>query len=207
MNKGQLRDNMPLNILVLAEVEDESSEWMQTYFTIKRYEEDGNYNVRYKIAHIIDTDDPDDIYERLVQLSAWISSKFDLIVGYGYGGPITIALQKFCAVPYMTINPIFNNVALKNRTYKMWKNFQILLTDYLDWQIDLTLDDTNGYESNCLLISKYGREDIRPTMKHYSRIPVKEVISVMKRKREQLIYDTVMDMIYKIRIKKTVFFE
>ncbi len=62
MNKGQLRDNMPLNVLVLAEVADEMDEWTKTYFTLKRYEEDGNYNVKYAIAHIIDTDDPDDIY-------------------------------------------------------------------------------------------------------------------------------------------------
>ena len=201
MNKGQLRDNMPLNILVLAEVVDKNDEWTKTYFTIKRYEEDGNYNVRYATAHIIDTDDPDDIYGRLVKLSTRISSKFDLIVGYGYGGAITIALQKFCAVPYITINPIFNNFALKSQTYK--KNFQILLSDYLDWQDDL--DEST--ESNCLLISKYGREDVRPTIAHYSKNPVKEVISVMQRKREQLIYDTVMDMLYKIRIKKTNFFE
>ena len=201
MNKGQLRDNMPLNVLVLAEVADEMDEWTKTYFTLKRYEEDGNYNVRYATAHIIDTDDPDDIYGRLVQLSGWISSNFDLVVGYGYGGAITIALQKFCAVPYITINPVFNNVALKNQTYK--KNFQIILSDYLDWQDDL--DEST--ESNCLLISKYGREDVRPTIAHYSKNPVKEVISVMQRKREQLIYDTVMDMLYKIRIKKTVFFE
>ena len=203
MNKGQLRDNMPLNVLVLAEVADEMDKWMKTYFTLKRYEEDGNYNVRYATAHIIDTDDPDDIYGRLVQLSGWISSKFDLIVGYGYGGAITIALQKFFAVPYMTINPIFNNVALKNQTYK--KNFQIILSDYLDWQDDLDLDEST--ESNCLLISKYGREDVRPTIAHYSKNHVKEVISVMQRKREQLIYDTVMDMLYKISIKKSVFFE
>ena len=203
MNKGQLRDNMPLNILVLAEVVDKNDEWTKTYFTIKRYEEDGNYNVRYATAHIIDTDDPDDIYGRLVKLSTRISSNFDLVVGYGYGGAITIALQKFCTVPYMTINPIFNNVALKNQTYK--KNFQILLSDYLDWQDDLDLDEPT--ESNCLLISKYGREDVRPTIAHYSKNPVKEVISVMQRKREQLIYDTVMDMLYKIRIKKTNFFE
>lgn len=201
MNKGQLRDNMPLNVLVLAEVADEMDEWTKTYFTLKRYEEDGNYNVRYATAHIIDTDDPDDIYGRLVQLSGWISSNFDLVVGYGYGGAITIALQKFCAVPYITINPVFNNVALKNQTYK--KNFQIILSDYLDWQDDL--DEST--ESNCLLISKYGREDVRPTIAHYSKNPVKEVISVMQRKREQLVYDTVMDMLYKIRIKKTVFFE
>ena len=201
MNKGQLRDNMPLNILVLAEVVDKNDEWTKTYFTIKRYEEDGNYNVRYATAHIIDTDDPDDIYGRLVKLSTRISSNFDLIVGYGYGGAITIALQKFCAVPYITINPIFNNFALKSQTYK--KNFQILLSDYLDWQDDL--DEST--ESNCLLISKYGREDVRPTIAHYSKNPVKEVISVMQRKREQLIYDTVMDMLYKIRIKKTNFFE
>lgn len=201
MNKGQLRDNMPLNVLVLAEVADEMDEWTKTYFTLKRYEEDGNYNVRYATAHIIDTDDPDDIYGRLVQLSGWISSNFDLVVGYGYGGAITIALQKFCTVPYMTINPVFNNVALKNQTYK--KNFQIILSDYLDWQDDL--DEST--ESNCLLISKYGREDVRPTIAHYSKNPVKEVISVMQRKREQLVYDTVMDMLYKIRIKKTVFFE
>ena len=203
MNKGQLRDNMPLNVLVLAEVADEMQEWVKTYFTIKRYEEDGNYNVRYATAHIIDIDDRDDIYGRLVQLSAWISSNFDLIVGYGYGGAITIALQKFCAVPYMTINPIFNNAALKSPTYK--KNFQIFLSDYLDWQYDLDLDEPT--ESNCLLISKFGREDVRPTIAHYSKNPVKEVISVMLRKREQLIYDTVMDMLYKIRIKKSVFFE
>ena len=201
MNKGQLRDNMPLNVLVLVEVADEMDEWTKTYFTLKRYEEDGNYNVRYATAQIIDTNDPDDIYGRLVQLSGWISSNFDLVVGYGYGGAITIALQKFCAVPYMTINPVFNNVALKNQTYK--KNFQIILIDYLDWQDDL--DEST--ESNCLLISKYGREDVRPTIAHYSKNPVKEVISVMQRKREQLIYDTVMDMLYKIRIKKTVFFE
>ena len=206
MNKGQLRDNMPLNVLVLAEVADEMDEWTKTYFTLKRYEEDGNYNVRYATAHIIDTDDPDDIYGRLVQLSGWISSNFDLVVGYGYGGAITIALQKFCAVPYITINPVFNNVALKNQTYK--KNFQIILSDYLDWQDNLDLDEpTESIFSNCLLISKYGREDVRPTIAHYSKNPVKEVISVMQRKREQLIYDTVMDMLYKIRIKKTFFFE
>lgn len=203
MNKGQLRDNMPLNVLVLAEVADEMDEWTKTYFTLKRYEEDGNYNVRYATAHIIDTNNPDDIYGRLVQLSGWISSNFDLVVGYGYGGAITIALQKFCTVPYITINPVFNNVALKNQTYK--KNFQIILSDYLDWQDDLDLDEPT--ENNCLLISKYGREDVRPTIAYYSKNPVKEVISVMQRKREQLIYDTVMDMLYKIRIKKSVFFE
>lgn len=200
MNKIQLKDNTTLNVLVLTEDADKMEKWMKAYFTLKRYEEDGNYNVRYATAHIIDTDDPNDIYGRLVQLSAWISSKFDLIVGYGYGGAITIALQKFCAVPYMTINPIFDDIALKKQTYK--KNFQIFLNDYLDWQNDLDLDDTNGYESNCLLISKYGRENIRPIIAHYSKNPVKEVISIMQRNREQLIYDTVMDMLYKIRIKK-----
>lgn len=197
MNKGQLRDNMPLNVLVLGEDVDEIKEWMKIYFILERYEEDGNYNVRYTTAHIIDTDDINDIYGRLVQLSSRISSKFDLIVGYGYSAAITIALQKFCTVPYIIINPIFNNVALKSQTYK--KNFQIFLSDYLDWQNDLDLDEPT--ESNCLLISKYGREDVRPIIAHYSKNPVKEVISVMQRKREQLIYDTVMDMLNNIRIK------
>ena len=49
-----------------------------------------------------------------MQLSSFISSNFDLVVGYGYGGAITITLQKFCAVPYMTINPVFTNTAFKN---------------------------------------------------------------------------------------------
>lgn len=203
MNKGQLKDNTPLNVLVLSEDTDKMEEWMKIYFTLKRYEEDGNYNVRYATAHIIDTDDINDIYGRLVQLSSRISSKFDLIVGYGYGGAITIALQKFCTVPYMTINPVFDTFDFKNFKYK--KNFQALLSYYLDWQDDLNLDEP--IESNCLLISKYGREDVRPTIAHYSKNPVKEVISVMQRKREQLIYDTVMDMLYKIRIKKINFFE
>lgn len=200
MNKGQLKDNTPLNVLVLSEDTDKMEEWMKIYFTIKRYEEDGNYNVRYATAHIIDTDDVNDIYGRLVQLSSWISPKFDLIVGYGYGGAITIALQKFCTVPYITINPVFDTFDFKNFKYK--KNFQALLSYYLDLEDNFDLD-----ESNCLLISKYGRENIRPIIAHYSKNPVKEVISVMQRKREQLIYDTVMDMLYKIRIKKINFFE
>ena len=199
MDKEPLKNNRQLNVLLLVELTDNKEQKDILYDTLKRYEEDGNYNVSYATAYVINVDN---MHERLMQLSAF-SSKFDLVVGYGYGGAITIALQKFCAVPYMTINPVFTNTPFKNNV-RYSENFKFFLDKYLNFEEDL--DDTNGYESNCLLVSKNDIEDVRPIIAHYSKNPVKEVISVMKRKREQLIYDTLMDMLYKIRIKKTNFF-
>ena len=189
-----------MNVILLVEFADNKEQKDILYDTLKRYEEDGNYNVSYATAYVINVDN---MHERLMQLSSFISSNFDLVVGYGYGGAIAIALQKFCAVPYMTINPVFTNTAFTNNV-RYSENFKLFSDKYLNFEEDL--DDTNGYESNCLLVSKDDIEDVRPIIAHYSKNPVKEVISPMKRKREQLIYDTLMDMLYKIRIKKTNFF-
>ena len=199
MEKYYLRDNKRLNVLLLVEFADNKEQKDALFDILNRYEEDGNYNVSYATAYVINVDN---MYERLVQLGEF-SSKFDLVVGYGYGGAITIALQKFCAVPYMTINPVFTNTTFTNNV-RYSENFKFFLDKYLNFEEDL--DDTNGYESNCLLVSKDDMEDVRPIIAHYSKNPFKEVISPMKRKREQLIYDTLMDMLYKIRIKKTNFF-
>lgn len=204
MDKQQLRNNKRLNVLLLVEFTDNKEQKDALFDTLKRYEDDGNYNIGYTSARVINVDGADNIYKRLMQLSSFISSNFDLVVGYGYGGAITIALQKFCAVPYMTINPVFTNTAFTNNV-RYSENFKLFSDKYLNFEEDL--DDINGYESNCLLVSKDDIEDVRPIIAHYSKNPVKEVISPMKRKREQLIYDTVMDMLYKIRIKKMNFFE
>lgn len=198
MEKYYLKDNRQLNVLLLVEFADNKEQKDILYDTLKRYEEDGNYNISYATAYVINVDN---IYERLMELSAF-SSKFDLVVGYGYGGAITIALQKFCAVPYMIINPVFTNRAFTNNV-RYNENFKFFLDKYLNFKEDL--DDTNGYESNCLLVFKNDIGDISSIIAHYSKNPIKEVISPMKRKREQLIYDTLMDMLYKIRIKKTNF--
>ena len=199
MEKYYLGDNNRLNVLLLTEFADNKGQKNALFDILNRYEEDGNYNVSYATAYVINVDN---MHERLVQLSEF-SSKFDLVVGYGYGGAITIALQKFCAVPYMIINPVFTNTAFTNNA-RYSENFKFFLDKYLNFEEDL--DDTNGYESNCLLVSKDDIKDVRQIIEHYSKNPVKEVISLMKRKREQLIYDTLMDMLYKIRIKKTNFF-
>lgn len=199
MEKYYLKDNSRLNVLLLVEFADNKEQKDILYDTLKRYEEGGNYNVSYATAYVINVDN---MHERLMELSAF-SSKFDLVVGYGYGGAIIIALQKFCAVPYMIINPVFTNIAFTNNV-RYSENFKLFSDKYLDFEEDL--DDTNGYESNYLLVSKNDIEDVRPIIVHYSKNLVKEVISPMKRKREQLIYDTLIDMLYKIRIKKTNFF-
>lgn len=200
MDKEQLKNNKRLNVLLLVEFADNKEQIEALFDLLNRYLEDGRYNIGYTSARVINVDGADNIYKRLMQLSSFISSNFDLVVGYGYGGTITIALQKFCAVPYMIINPVFTNTAFTNNVLYS-ENFKLFSDKYLNFEEDL--DDVNGYESNCLLVSKDDIEDVRPIIEHYSKNPVKEVISPMKRKREQLIYDTLMDMLYKIKAKKT----
>ena len=200
MDKEQLKNNKRLNVLLLVEFADNKEQIEALFDLLNRYLEDGRYNIGYTSARVINVDGADNIYKWLMQLSSFISSNFDLVVGYGYGGTITIALQKFCAVPYMIINPVFTNTAFTNNVLYS-ENFKLFSDKYLNFEEDL--DDVNGYESNCLLVSKDDIEDVRPIIEHYSKNPVKEVISPMKRKREQLIYDTLMDMLYKIKAKKT----
>lgn len=198
MNKGQLTANKTLNVLLVLEDTDcriTSNIKEIIRETLISYQGDGNYNYDLHILHLFNLDDMDDIYNELNNLAAKIISEYDLVIGYGYGCLDVIAVQNFCAVPFICVNPVYDFNSISNIHKK--RNCKFIVENYLKKGIA----DINNVDNACLLISSFGTTDIVPSIQPYFTNKVKQIISIKKRKQEQLFYDTLMDMLDKIRIK------
>lgn len=198
MNKGQLTANKPLNVLLILENTDckiTSNIKEIIRETLISYQGDGNYNYDLHILHLFNLDDINDIYNELNNLAAKIISEYDLVIGYGYGCLDVIAVQNFCAVPFICVNPVYDFNSISNIHKK--RNCKFIIENYLKPGIS----DINNIPNDCLLISSFGTTDIVPSIQPYFTNKVKQIISIKKRKLEQLFYDTLIDMLDKIRIK------
>lgn len=198
MNKGQLTANKPLNVLLILENTDckiTSNIKEIIRETLISYQGEGNYNYDLHVLHLFNLDDIDDIYKGLNDLATKIISEYDLVISYGYGCLDVIAVQNFCAIPFICINPVYDFNSISNIHLK--RNCKFIIENYLKPGIS----DINNVPNDCLLISSFGTTDIVPSIQPYFTNKVKQIISIKKRKQEQLFYDALMDMIDKIRIK------